>query len=277
MSNEVEILGHRGVRGDRAFRENSLSAFRHALKYADGLETDAVNSKDGVPFLIHDTRTMFIPYVHTWVKKLPVSHPAEMNAAALDAAGIMRLSDLFAVAVCEGIGKTLNIELKGPDTAQSVIDLIHDLERRGLNKDKIILSSFNHPEIVKARCLDPSIKRGLIFWQDSIRPSAYYPWDENCKGRNEPIGIEYLKSQAVHDAAPDYIVMPAGGLKRKYAEAVRGLFPETSFIVWTAGGENPPENNAVLLDKLNDPVTGPAIGAVITNYPREMKEFIRTL
>lgn len=281
MRHTPKILGHRGTRGNKDLPENSMAALRYALICADGLETDAVNSKDGVPFLVHDAKTMFVPHVRTWMKKLNLPHPDEMKADEVAVAAAARgmeipsLRQLFLMAAGFQTAKVLNIELKGPGTAQSVIRAIHDLEPHGLKKERIILSSFNHPEIVKAREIDPGVKRALIFWQDSVRPCACYPWDKNCAGRNEPINIEYLKSQTARDAAADYFVLPAGGLKRKYAEAVAALYPQASFIVWTAGYERLPENNDVLFKKLGDPVAGPLISTVITNHPLEMANFFR--
>jgi glycerophosphoryl diester phosphodiesterase len=50
---KIFILGHRGIRGGL---ENTVPAFRRALRYADGVEVDVRLTGDGKLVILHDGR-----------------------------------------------------------------------------------------------------------------------------------------------------------------------------------------------------------------------------
>ncbi|MBE9559142.1 MAG: glycerophosphodiester phosphodiesterase [Proteobacteria bacterium] len=66
--------------------------------------------------------------------------------------------------VCEVIGSQacLNIELKGPDTAKPVAALLSKLFADGMAKERFLVSSFYHLELVEMRRLVPEIKLGAL-------------------------------------------------------------------------------------------------------------------
>ncbi len=66
--------------------------------------------------------------------------------------------------VCELIGGSagLNIELKGPDTAEPVAAAIAKLVEAGWDKNALLVSSFNHQELFNMRQLDPDVRLGVI-------------------------------------------------------------------------------------------------------------------
>jgi len=277
---KIKILGHRGVRSDPVLRENTLPAFNKGLNEADGVETDVVVSKDGITFLLHDSTIRFIPHLLSWVARASSRDIAQTNASDLDSnplengEAIPRLRDLFNL-VAGRKDKIINIELKAPNVVQTVISEIHKAIDDGLiSKDQIILSSFDHAQIAEARSIDPSIKRGLIFWQDSVRPCRLYPDSSNDFATCNPVGISNIQSEQTRKAAPDFFILPVHGLKRKYAEVVHDTYPDARFIVWSTVGEPIPENNRKLNEKLDDPVIEPLIEAVITDHPRKMKDFL---
>ena len=295
MADTIKILGHRGVKNQPDLIENTTPAFAHALATADGLETDVVCSADGVPYLLHDTSIRIIPHVVSWVTETwkknvhPESykiingrdfrhmHSSEVDEIFLaDGCTIPRLSELFILSARFQDKKILNLELKAPWSADPVIKAIDEAERKGwIDRSQVILSSFDHHEMVYAQRIDPSIRTGLIFWQDSMRPCRLYPWSEKNLANALPVSIENLGKEYIRQILPDYFILPAQGLTKIYSDAVKMEYSKSSYIVWTPGWEPLPEKNRALHEKLRDSAIGPRIAAVITNYPEEMARLLR--
>jgi glycerophosphoryl diester phosphodiesterase len=107
-------FAHRGARLLQP--ENTIPAFRAALEAgARGLETDAWLSVDGEVVLTHDVRVGG-PLFGLW--KLRVSHA---SAARLARHGVPQLTELFAEL---GSAYDLSIDIKNPDAAQPIIDIV---------------------------------------------------------------------------------------------------------------------------------------------------------
>lgn len=296
MPENIKILGHRGTRHNPVAHENTLPAFAHALYNADGVEADVVCSADNVPYLLHNSSIRFIPHLFSWVATdwHAHLHPAsralvkgrdihEMFSAEIDQVcmkdgnSIPRLSHLFELVSRCAVEKTMNLELKAPATAGPVLAEIFRAEKAGIiDRTRIILSSFDHDEIASVQRLDPSIKTGLIFWQDSVRPCRLYPGNEKHPARALPISIKNLENEQIRGIMPDYFVLPVQGLTKVYSDAVAAAYPKSKLIVWTAGNEPLPERNGALQGLLNSE-TGRRIAAVITNHPESMRKFLRPL
>lgn len=172
--------------------------------------------------------------------------------------------------------KIINLELKAPETARPTLEAINFAVGKGqIAYSQIIISSFDHNEIAFLQKVDPylSIRTGLIFWHDSIRPGRLYPRSEKYLSKALPVSVENLKSESVRRVLPDYFILPVQGLRAEYNEVVAAEYPESRFIVWTPGREPLPHRNKILEEKLSDPDMGPRIAAIITNHPEEMKRF----
>jgi glycerophosphoryl diester phosphodiesterase len=66
------LLGHRGLRGSRSIRENTLAAFDFALERGcDGIEFDVRLTQDGVAVICHDPRFAGITVDRASCAKLP--------------------------------------------------------------------------------------------------------------------------------------------------------------------------------------------------------------
>ena len=295
MTKNIKILGHRGVRNRLLYGENTLSAFEYALSTADGIEADVVLSRDGVPYLLHDTAIRFIPYVAsavftTWRKNVDAMswdlvggrdfyemHSSEVDEILLKSGDdIPRLSDLFALMSRHNGGKrkTINLELKAPESARPVLEAIDLAEKKDqIDRGQIIISSFDHNEIAMVQKIDPSMRTGLIFWHDSVRPCRLYPRREKYLSQALPISIKNLEDEKIRRILPDYFVLPAKGLTAAYNDALAQEYPKAKIIVWTPGSEPLPlpSRNKVLFEKLSDPAICPRIAAIITNHPEEMK------
>lgn len=297
MSNEVKIIGHRGM--GKGANENTIGGLLNCLHVADGIETDVVCSADGVPFLIHDRAIRFIPYIHSWTvsewqKKLDPSSLrmtcgkdfTALSADLIDrlrfktGAHIPRLSELFhrisrmAHPSAKGI---INLELKGPNVARAVVGEIAAASASGkIDESRIVISSFDHAQVKETQSLNPLLRTGLIFWHDSIRPCRLYPGTDN-EAKALPVSIANLENKMIRSILPDYFILPVGGLTNIYNAAVANEYSKTKFIVWTPGREPQPRNHAVLMEKLADPEIGPRIAAVVTNHPLAMKNFFSPL
>lgn len=103
-------FAHRGASG--YLPENTLPAFRLALEQgADGIESDAWLSRDGVPVLVHDR------LLRTNGRRQSVTR---MSAAELSGHGIPRLADLYAEC---GIAFELSLDIEWPDVTEAVLDV----------------------------------------------------------------------------------------------------------------------------------------------------------
>src|SRR4051812_33624107 len=91
MVTDVKVIGHRGARQHPQIDENAQKAFEIALTTADGLETDAVNSKDGTVFLSHDTTQKFIHHLFSRSFYVFREH---LNAASAAIVGKRRIDQL---------------------------------------------------------------------------------------------------------------------------------------------------------------------------------------
>ncbi|HEY8190957.1 MAG TPA: glycerophosphodiester phosphodiesterase family protein [Alphaproteobacteria bacterium] len=292
----IRVLGHRGVRHGKGFTENTLPSFEEALLHADGLETDVVVSADGVAYLLHDSAIRFIPHLVSWATYgfgaylddashafAASRHIEDMVSADIDRLRfkdgnhIPKISDLFNhIAANPAMrDKVINLELKAPGSARAVAAAVEKaVEAGNIRISQIVVSSFDHDELQKIRQFTPILRRAPIFWQDSVKPCLLYPWREGNETRTKPVSIANLEAPAIQKILPDYFVLPAHGLTNIYLTAVKDLYPNASFAVWTAGTEPLPEKNKALQRILHDPGMRQSLSAVITNHPGPMKKFI---
>ena len=154
-------IGHRGARGRAP--ENTLAGVRKGLALgADWIEVD-VYCVQGVPVVIHDPTLN-----RTTSGKGRLEDQTLESLRKLDAGDGQKIPLLREVFECAQARGGLNIELKGRDTAQPVMDLVGDqVAGFGWPKDKILISSFDPQELQTVRDLDPDIQIGLLM--DHVR------------------------------------------------------------------------------------------------------------
>ena len=208
------IAAHRGNRSIRA--ENTISAFKESLGKADFIELDVNFTKDGVAVIIHDDtlqRTSnasknnifkkpynVIDYTYDEIRELDFSSwflkedPFKMIkkdnlTKEVSAIPIQRISKLSEVLQFAKVNKMpLNIEIKDmSDTPfdniapKEVVRIVEEFDMG----DKILISSFNHSYIKKAKKLSPSIDTAaleedkipssIISYLKELKVSAYHP------------------------------------------------------------------------------------------------------
>lgn len=181
----TDVIAHRGSHLPGAHRENTISAFEHAVALGvAGIELDARLSADGAIVVHHDAHLADgRAIIDTPSAELPGHVP--MLAAALDA--------------CRGV--YVNIEIKnwpgspefpgdpdfdpGEGCAHAVIAL---LAERDEPADNWLISSFHRPTIDRCRQLDPAIPTAWLTVEpvdDAVVASlvdgghaAVHPWVE---------------------------------------------------------------------------------------------------
>ncbi|HJW98975.1 MAG TPA: glycerophosphodiester phosphodiesterase [Terriglobales bacterium] len=144
--NRPLLLGHRGVRGLKSIRENTIAAFDRAIADGcDGFEFDVRLTRDGVAVIWHDTKMRLIKIAHATAAKLS------------------RLPQLQEVLVRYQNTAFLNIELKVAGVEELTVKLLRQHPpRRGC-----VISSFL-PEVLRSlHALDPQIALGMICEKES--------------------------------------------------------------------------------------------------------------
>ena len=287
----IKVLGHRGVRQRKDIDENSLPAFERALQEADGLETDAAVSKDGTAYLVHEISQLTIPHLYARAryalkehldkvskkllgkKRLDQLADKDVDALRLKKGGkLPRLSELFDLAA-KYPGRTINIELKGHNSVGRVIDEINAaIKAKKITKEQVVLTSFDHQSIKKAREIDPEIKVGFIFARYSKGRTRIYPWTDNKVSRYIQFSNKALASKTAKEVNPDYFVMTAGALSVRRLRKLRKAFPNAKVMLWTT---KKPESDRALKKKLKNPEIAGSVDTIITDFPEKMVKMLK--
>jgi len=155
VMDKLTVIGHRGAMG--VAPENTLLSFKKALDCGvDGVEFDVQNI-EGQLLVFHDDtldRT-------TNGTGLLIGQSVDY-LRGLDAGQGERIPLLKEVLELIGNQAFINIELKGLDTANLVMDLVKLLDKKRFTKEQFIISSYHFSELYLATQLDPEIKIGVI-------------------------------------------------------------------------------------------------------------------
>ena len=223
------ILGHRGAI-DGTASQNSRAAFESALAAADGFETDACLSKDGMVFLVHDSAT---------IAASTAAEVAQMRLKKGETVPVLR--DILAL-VGKHAGKILNIELKGPGTAQPVLDLLRQsFAAKQIEPAALIISSFDHFMLKPVRAALPELKIGALF-EEKPAPSPL-----------------------LDEIRPDLLIMPEKSLTPDTDALASRLYPAVPLCGWTVTERND-YDQVDLLARLTSLPRG-RIGAMIVDHP----------
>ncbi len=186
----TKIYGHRGL--SSLYPENTMIAYRKAYEAGmDGIELDVHMTKDGELVLIHDyildrttEGTGFIKdFNYKDIKKLNAGKKFNERFASEKIPALKEVLKFF-----ENKDFGINIEIKAgyrfyKDIEKKVIDEIY----KYYNKDKIIISSFDHYSILRCKEIDASIKTGAL-----VEASLYKPWDYLNKLKADYIHPQFL-------------------------------------------------------------------------------------
>ena len=150
-------IGHRSACGYQP--ENTLASFRHAAKLGcPWIELD-VYFVQGRLIVIHDddlTRTtngtgLVMDSSFDYLRSLDAGHGEQIPT-------LQEVLDV--VDTCMNI----NVELKGPGTAEPVSELLTTVCQHNWHSDQFLISSFKHDELARA---DSAFRRGALFGRPS--------------------------------------------------------------------------------------------------------------
>ncbi|MBS7609730.1 glycerophosphodiester phosphodiesterase [Candidatus Bathyarchaeota archaeon] len=149
----IQVIGHRGAAAYEP--ENTLRSFRRALEIGvHAVELDVHLSKDGRVVVIHDPTVDRTTNGHGYVRDLSFEDLSKLDAGMGER--IPLLEEVIDLVKDKAI---LQIELKGEGTEEPVLRI---LEEKGF-LDRVVLTSFFHNRVKKAKELKPLIKTGVLF------------------------------------------------------------------------------------------------------------------
>jgi len=160
------VVAHRG---SSAFApENTLAAFRRAVSDgADAIELDVHLSRDGEVVVIHDARLRRTTDGRGWVSRHSVRELKRLDAGGwfhrrFAGERVPTLSE-----VLEEIGGRVgvNIEIKGNRRQQKrgIVERCLSVVRRHRASRCVMISSFYHPFVKRAKLLEGSLAAGVLF------------------------------------------------------------------------------------------------------------------
>ncbi|OWZ83942.1 glycerophosphodiester phosphodiesterase family protein [Natranaerobius trueperi] len=152
--------------------ENTLAAFSRALDVgADGFELDVQLTKDGVPVVIHDETVNRTTNATGYIKDFSFHDLANLDAGSwfsneFKYETIPSLKNVLETFCNESI--IINIELKNDvfsylGIEKKVVDLVEKFDIL----DKVIISSFNYCSLFYTKKINPHVKLGLLYDQNT--------------------------------------------------------------------------------------------------------------
>jgi len=151
------LVGHRGTRGVEP--ENTLAAFARAFDEGlDGVEFDVQRSLDGELVLTHDDEVGGRPVAGQSYGQLRERLPE-----------LATLEELFGLAR-RYPGRLLNLEIKARGWRTHGLEraVIRAVRLSGL-ADRVLVSSFNPPSLVRVRLLAPGLRVALLYDESTAK------------------------------------------------------------------------------------------------------------
>jgi glycerophosphoryl diester phosphodiesterase len=172
--------------------ENTLLSIRKALELrAPCIEIDVYNV-GGRLVVFHDSRLERTTNGTGYLLDQQFE-----NLRALDAGNGEKIPTLKEVFEEIQLKAGVNIELKGPGSAEPVVEFISGMREIGWNDDLLLVSSFNHRELTLVRRLDPGIKLGAMMVGLPVDDAAFA---ESLGAYSVHLSLEFIDSRFVEDA-----------------------------------------------------------------------------
>jgi glycerophosphoryl diester phosphodiesterase len=190
--NDFRIFAHRGASGTEP--ENTLQSFRRALEMgAEWMELDVHTAAEGELIVFHDDRLDRRTNGNGRVADRSLAYIRSLDAGEGEKIPLLgEVMDLLA-------GRAgVNIELKGERTALPVAALLSErISGGGWKPERILVSSFNHPELAEFRARLPDIPIGALF----MDPPAELDSLKNIMGcYSVHISRNHVKQETVQNA-----------------------------------------------------------------------------
>lgn len=239
----MRIFAHRGASGTHP--ENTIAAFRKASTLPIyGVEFDVHMTKDGELVIIHDETIDRTSNGRGFVKDLTLEQLKQFDFGSWKDSRFQneRIPTLHEVlTLFAPTTLKLNIELKSDifpyvGMVEKVLALITDLQL----EERVILSSFDHAAVRRAKELAPQIEVAALFMEVLVDPLDY---------------LNNIPADALH------IFFPAA-LRPSVQEVLASSKPIRTFTVNE-------EKYAVALQQIG-------VDAIFTDFPEKMHRFLNT-
>lgn len=224
------IIAHRGA--SRLAPENTLAAFRMAVDAgADGIELDVRLARDGVPVVIHDAGLLRLAGIEkdtaeltsgelqnldvgSWFYGRSLAETGGAEAGDFSDQTVPTLARLLEF--LGGYPGLLYIELKcGRDAVEPLTAAVCRLVRDSELLPRIVLKSFRHRAIARAKVLIPEIRTAALFAPKIL----------NVIGKKK-----YLLSKAEDSLADEISLHYSLATKKLVARAAKRGLPT---VIWT--------------------------------------------
>ncbi len=183
----VTVTGHRGCAGLEP--ENTLRSFRKAVSLdVDLIEFDIRRTKDNYLVVIHDETVDRTTNSKGYVKDYTLKDIKKLDAGKGEK--IMTFQEV--IDFLKNENPLMTIEIKEPDTLQEVLSVI----KRNNLENKVILVSFWHESMKRAKEIEPKIKTGAII---KARPMDTISLVRACNADILCMNYVYVDSRLVHD------------------------------------------------------------------------------
>lgn len=154
-------IGHRGAMGHAP--ENTLASVQMALDMAvDWIEVDVYFVDDAL-VVIHDDQLERTTNGQGAVMAQSFAYLRSLDAG--EGQKIPLLDEVFEL-VAGRVG--INVELKGPNTAVPTIRFLEQQLKTGWPIEKMLVSSFDHQELLRAKTANSAIARAALYDTNGI-------------------------------------------------------------------------------------------------------------
>jgi len=172
----TRIFAHRGFSGK--FPENSMRAFREAVAVgADAVEFDVQRTRDGELVVIHDERLDYSTNAQGWVKDSSWSELQQIRLHSRSGTTVYEdriphLDEVLGFLAQHTL--LINIELKNAQVPYLGIEeqVLQAMARHGVSA-RTIISSFDHPSILRVKEIDATVTTGIILAGRLLDPWNY--------------------------------------------------------------------------------------------------------
>ncbi len=217
----MQIIAHRGASG--SYPENTLLAIEQALlAKADGIEIDVFCVENEL-VVIHDEDVSRTTNGTGFLQDFTLRQLQQ-----LDAGSGQQVPSLWQVLQLINNQTLLNIELKGADTAEPLLELLKKAETElGTKPDKLLISSFNHHVLKQIKKQRPELKLGAL---TASLPLDYAAFASELKAWSVHCDKGFINRQMVQDAHQRglkvwvYTVNDATTAKKLQQLGVDGIF-----------------------------------------------------
>ena len=187
----MKIIAHRGARGYEP--ENTLAAFQLALDMgAEGIELDIFTLKTGELVVIHDIMVNRTTNGSGYVEDFTFD-----EIRALDAGKGHKVPTLREAIELVDHKVPIIVELKAPNTALPLADLLEEYFDEGWQPEDFEVISFNHPEVALFHKRLPSVRFGISLGNI---PLDHCQEAVNIGANSVMLCTEFLSPEFIQDA-----------------------------------------------------------------------------